>query len=38
MLHVFKLGLKNDGFNKVYNKLNMNLKLLETMQNLSSND
>lgn len=36
MLHVFKLGLKNDGFNKVYN--NMNLKLLETMQNLSSND
>lgn len=36
MIHVFKLGLKNDGFNEVYN--NMNLKLLQTMQNLSSND
>lgn len=36
MIRVFKLGLKNDGFNKVYN--NKNLKLLETMQNLSSND
>lgn len=33
MLHVFKLGLKNDGFNKVYN--NMNLKLLETMHKTS---
>lgn len=29
MLYVFKFGLKNDGFNKVYN--NMNLKLLEIM-------
>lgn len=29
MLYVFKFSLKNDGFNKVYN--NMNLKLLEIM-------